>query len=581
MSSIHPSNQWIISRQWDSVFFIGTPLISLAVLLFASNYFSSADIALFVLAFFAVGHHLPGLMRAYGERELFARYKARFIVSPIVITGFVGWSVFSGHLGFFIFLALWDMWHFFMQHYGFMRIYEVKRHKPSRLTARLDWWITAVWFTYIVAASPHYLINFLERCHRYGFGLYTWIDPSYVHVLRSMLFYLAVVLSLLYIINLLNEWRRGSPIVLPKIAISLTTFATVFYAYVVLEDVILGYAITALAHDIQYFAIVWIYNHGVLKRGSNSARSFFHFLFRDGRLRIVFFYVFLILAYGGIEAVARSTQNYFVYDLVKVLIATSAFLHYYYDGFIWKVRKKSIRQNLVDDEMGDGDVDNSANRGTANWLVQMRNCRSGFAYLFETGKQIVYFGVPIVFLAWTDTTYSLSDIEAKEYLTRLTPNVAKSHDDLGVAYSRKGLFDEGIASHQKAIAADSSFAQAYTHMGIAHSLKGNRQKAVELHLKAIKIDPEVAQAHFNLGVDYLHMRRVDQAAKSFQRAIQIDPEYGRAYSALAQIDRMRGDETGARKKIQRAQQLLATNQRQQKSLSAMPWATGTPLEDAK
>ena len=70
-----------------------------------------------------------------------------------------------------------------------------------------------------------------------------------------MLFYLAVVLSLLYVINLLNEWRRGSPIVLPKIAISLTTFATVFYAYVVLEDVILGYAITALAHDIQHLPL--------------------------------------------------------------------------------------------------------------------------------------------------------------------------------------------------------------------------------------------------------------------------------------------------------------------------------------
>ena len=46
---------WIISRQWDFLFFIGTPLLSLAVLLFAANYFTSADIALFVLAFFAVG----------------------------------------------------------------------------------------------------------------------------------------------------------------------------------------------------------------------------------------------------------------------------------------------------------------------------------------------------------------------------------------------------------------------------------------------------------------------------------------------------------------------------------------------
>ena len=71
---------WIINRVSDSLFFIGTPLLSLAFLLFAANYFSSFDIALFVLAFFAVGHHLPGLMRAYGERELFDRYKARFIV---------------------------------------------------------------------------------------------------------------------------------------------------------------------------------------------------------------------------------------------------------------------------------------------------------------------------------------------------------------------------------------------------------------------------------------------------------------------------------------------------------------------
>ena len=246
---------WIISRQWDLLFFIGTPLLSLAALLFASNYYSSADIALFVLAFFAVGHHLPGLMRAYGEKELFLRHKARFIVAPVVIAGFVGWSVFNGHLGFFIFLALWDMWHFFMQHYGFMRIYDIKRHKPPKLSARLDWWLTAVWFAYIVAASPHYLINFVERCHRYGFAFYTWIEPRHIFLLRDGLFYLALGLSALYIFNTVTQKRRGVPVIWPKLAISATTFATVFYAYIVLEDVILGYAITALAHDIQYFAV--------------------------------------------------------------------------------------------------------------------------------------------------------------------------------------------------------------------------------------------------------------------------------------------------------------------------------------
>ena len=573
---------WIISRQWDFLFFIGTPLLSLAVLLFAANYFTSADIALFVLAFFAVGHHLPGLMRAYGERELFSRYKARFIVAPLVIASFVSWSVFNGHLGFFIFLALWDMWHFFMQHYGFMRIYEFKRRRPSQLSARLDWWLTAVWFGYVIAASPHYLINFLERCHRYGFGLYTWIKPEYVFSLRDAMLFLALALSVVYVGNMIVERRRGAPIVWPKLAISATTFATVYYAYIILEDVILGYAITALAHDIQYFAIVWIYNHGVLKRSRDLGRSFFRFLFADGRLRIVLFYLLLILAYGGIEALARATQNFLIYDIVKVLIATSAFMHYYYDGFMWKVRKKEIRQNLIDEASAEGPSEEALPRRGWNALVtrwqHVRAQWTALSYGFETGKQVLYFGVPILFLAWTDAQYSLSDVNAKEYLARLAPSVAKAHDDLGVAYSQQGDFDRGIVAHQQAIAADSAYAQAYTHLGIAHSRKGDMKAAIGLHQQAIALDPELAQAHFNLGVEYAKMERLGEAIGAFERAVALEADYGRAHLALAQTYKKMGNQPLAKRHWNRARDLQAAAQRKDLSLSAMPWATGTPLK---
>lgn len=579
MSNSAP-NSWIISRHWDFLFFIGTPVLSLCALLFASNYFSSADIALFVLAFFAVGHHLPGLMRAYGERELFARYRARFIVAPLVIAAFVGWSVFSGHLGFFIFLALWDMWHFFMQHYGFMRIYDIKRHKPSRLSARLDWWLTAVWFAYIVAASPHYLINFLERCHRYGFGFYTWIQPEYIFVLRDWMLYAALLLSAFYVVNLWRERRLGVPVVLPKLAISLTTFATVYYAYIVLEDVILGYAITALAHDIQYFAIVWIYNNGVLKRASNSGRSFFRFLFSDGRLRIVLFYLLLILAYGGIEALARSTHNYFIYDIVKVLIATSAFMHYYYDGFIWKVHKREIRRNLVAEEESAEQEEVPLSRWrVSQWWQSKGEKWGGVSYLFETGKQIVYFGVPIVFLAWTDTTYSLSDVEAKEYLSRLTPGVARTHDDLGVAYNRQKMFERSIAEHKKAIAVDPGFAQAYTHLGISYSMKGDFKAAIAMHQKAIDLDPQLAKAHYNLGVEYVQMGWAEEAIGAFERAVALDSQYSRAFLGLAQMHKKLGNNALAMKNLLRARELQGARERKNLSRSAMPWATGTPIKD--
>ena len=575
MSGIPTEQGWIINRGYDVLFFIGTPLLSLVVLLFASQYYSSADIAWFVLAFFAVGHHLPGFMRAYGEKELFNRHKATFIISPLVVTGFVAWSVFNGHLGFFIFLALWDMWHFFMQHYGFMRIYDLKRRKPSPFSSRLDWWLTALWFGYIVIDSPHYLINFLERCHRYGFGLQTWIAPDFIFDLRQWSFYLAVAVGGLYLVNLMRERARGVPVVWPKLAISLTTFATVYFAYIYLEDIILGYAITALAHDIQYFAIVWIYNHGVLKRSKELGSSFFRYLFSDGRFRIVLFYVILILAYGGVEALARSTDNYLIYDVAKVIIAASAFLHYYYDGFMWKVRKKEIRQNLVEVE-----GDDSAETVHTTWrerLEQIIERWKGLRYVFEISRQVLYFGVPILLLAWSDATYSLSDLEVGEYLAEMAPNVAKTHDDLGKNFVRQGFYGRAIEEHQKSVDLDPEFAQAYTHLGIAYSLSGDRAQAIEHHLKAIELDPQMAQAYYNLGVDYWGMGKVGEAEGVFKQSIKLDNQYINAYKALSQVYKKQGKKAEYMESVARARDLEKEVERRELGRSAMPWATGTPL----
>jgi tetratricopeptide (TPR) repeat protein len=579
VSEIPKVNRWIINPYSDALFFIATPVLSLCALLVANQYYSSEKIALFVLAFFAVGHHLPGLMRAYGETDLFARYKIRFIVSPVVIASFVGWSVYNGHLGFFILLAVWDMWHFFMQHYGFMRIYDLKRHKPSRLGSRLDWWVTATWFAYIIADSPHYLINFLERCHRYGFGFYTWIDPLEFVVVRDLIFYAALLVSVIYFFNVIVEYRRGVPIVIPKLAISITTFATVYIAYIVLEDVILGYAITALAHDVQYFAIVWIYNNGVLKRSKLAGKKFFRFLFQDGRLRLVGFYILLILGYGGIEATARATQNFVVYDIVKVIIATSAFLHYYYDGFIWKLRKPEISRNLVENQ--EPNVDAQIPRVTSNffdWVIRMRDKYIGRSYFFETSKQIVCFGVPILFLAWTDETYSVTDVSAKKYLSQMAPTVAKTHDDLGIAYNREGNLQASIRSHQEAIRADSNYAIAYTHLGIAYSKLGDRGRAIMYHKTAIQIKPDLPQAHYNLGAEYLRGKQFEQAIVYLIKAVELDEEYVLAHKVLAQLYLRTGDITKANYHNLKAGRILGAKLTERETMSAMPWATGTPVE---
>ena len=62
----------------------------------------------------------------------------------------------------FVLLALWDPWHFLMQHYGFTRIYDRHNAAPTKLAARMDLVLSAAWFVFIMLASGEWLVGMLE-----------------------------------------------------------------------------------------------------------------------------------------------------------------------------------------------------------------------------------------------------------------------------------------------------------------------------------------------------------------------------------------------------------------------------------
>src|SRR5215211_2701049 len=69
---------WIRSRGLDLLLFVGTPALLIPIFAAAQARWSAQDIFLFVGAFGAMGHHLPGMIRAYGDKALFHRFKTRF-----------------------------------------------------------------------------------------------------------------------------------------------------------------------------------------------------------------------------------------------------------------------------------------------------------------------------------------------------------------------------------------------------------------------------------------------------------------------------------------------------------------------
>src|SRR6202022_430979 len=76
---------WILDSWRDLILYVGTPLLIVPMFALAQSRWSAENIYLFVAAFGAMGHHLPGMIRAYGDRALFERFKWRFTFAPIFL----------------------------------------------------------------------------------------------------------------------------------------------------------------------------------------------------------------------------------------------------------------------------------------------------------------------------------------------------------------------------------------------------------------------------------------------------------------------------------------------------------------
>src|ERR1043165_2621358 len=142
------SSLWILDRWRDLLLFVGTPVLLIPIFTAAQSRWSAQDIFLFVGAFGAMGHHLPGMIRAYGDPALFNRFKVRFIVAPLAILAICIWSSFYNIQAIQLVAMAWGIWHGMMQTYGFCRIYDAKASAKAVARARVDLALCFAWFAF-------------------------------------------------------------------------------------------------------------------------------------------------------------------------------------------------------------------------------------------------------------------------------------------------------------------------------------------------------------------------------------------------------------------------------------------------
>jgi tetratricopeptide (TPR) repeat protein len=131
-------------------------------------------------------------------------------------------------------------------------------------------------------------------------------------------------------------------------------------------------------------------------------------------------------------------------------------------------------------------------------------------------------------------------IIAGRTLTRLKPDDAAAHGNLGIALHSKGKFDEAVAELREAIRLEPDNATAFIALGTALMNQGKIDEAVSAYREAIRLQPENAMGHYDLGNAVRAEGKTDEAVVAFREAIRLKPDFAEAHCNLGLVLRRTG-----------------------------------------
>jgi len=345
------SLRWIINAREDLIWFVGSVAASYLLLVL---YVSGALPLIPMVAGWAIlidaPHVFGTLSRTYFDK---AEWKTRkrlllgsllfFVVGPtLVLLGF-GFT-------FFFIAALWAYYHLVKQHYGFMVLYKKKNNDLAPVDNALDRLLLMFAFNYpfvaFIAADP----NAMAR-----------VPPvlrSGVNAVATLLLAGTIVVGGLWIIRQVQRAWLRQPLNGPKYLLLAAAIPMHWIALLTPMPAkpIALVAILTIYHNLQYHRLIWFHNQkysgkGVspLSRAQDARHTYGPAALISRRLA---FYIAFGIIFGVIYQGPRQYLGYLNLHTGDSPAALSlpvqlgiaflwgyAFIHYYLDSKIWRVRR--------------------------------------------------------------------------------------------------------------------------------------------------------------------------------------------------------------------------------------------------
>jgi uncharacterized membrane protein len=325
------SLRWIISARDDVIWFIGSVVSSYALLvLYVSGILPLVPMVAAWAILIDAPHVFGTFSRTYFDRTE-RKNRARllwgsllfFAIGPVLVLAGVG-------LVFFFVAALWAYYHLVKQHYGFMVLYKKKNGDLARVDNILDRGLLLFAFNYpfveFIARDPEAMARVPALLH------------GGVNGFAKILLAGTILLFVVWIGRQVQRAIAGEALNVPKY---LLLAAAIPMHWIVLltpmpHKPIAIVAILTIYHNFQYHRLIWFHNQKYAKAREKYGAA-------ELISRRVIYYIAFGVLFGVIYQGPRQIFNNLGPSLITYLgisfLWGYAFIHYYLDSKIWRVRR--------------------------------------------------------------------------------------------------------------------------------------------------------------------------------------------------------------------------------------------------
>jgi hypothetical protein len=339
------SRRYIAWPAYDWAFFILSPVLALAIAEAIAGLAFPFERTRFMggedkrIAFFGSlwthAHLFAVVFRSHLNQEIFRKHRVRFTLVPLAV--FLGiwvseWALVSALL----LAAVWDVYHSSMQNFGLCRIYDAKAGNPPSRGRTLDIWINHCIYIGPVLGGLS-LLTTLDGMG--GYQRLGWDAPAralaWIAAHQSEIRMGVMAIGGAYVAFYVAAWirlvRAGHRLPIQKVALLVSVAVASIWAWGFLPP-LEAFFVSNLFHGAQYFAIVWWFERGTLRKTLR--------LDNGPIAALLVFAVFVSIVGAAALFYEASLFNNVRWMLSAALVIS--LMHFWYDSFIWSVRRSEV-----------------------------------------------------------------------------------------------------------------------------------------------------------------------------------------------------------------------------------------------